>query len=105
VPTRGATPAVLGEVDVVFPVLHGPFGEDGTVQGLLELAGVAFVGAGVLAMWVAPTALLASFAAPLAAGEVSRLWERDGAALNASLAGTARLHLVYGLLLAAGLAL
>jgi D-alanine-D-alanine ligase len=49
VPTRGATPAVLGEVDVVFPVLHGPFGEDGTVQGLLELAGVAYVGAGVLA--------------------------------------------------------
>jgi D-alanine-D-alanine ligase len=40
---------VLGEVDVVFPVLHGPFGEDGTVQGLLELAGVAYVGAGVLA--------------------------------------------------------
>jgi len=33
--------------DVVFPVLHGPFGEDGTVQGLLELAGVAYVGAGV----------------------------------------------------------
>ncbi len=35
--------------DVVFPVLHGPFGEDGTVQGLLELAGVPYVGAGVLA--------------------------------------------------------
>jgi D-alanine-D-alanine ligase len=41
--------ATLGEVDVVFPVLHGPFGEDGTVQGLLELAGVPYVGAGVLA--------------------------------------------------------
>ncbi|WP_280637404.1 D-alanine--D-alanine ligase family protein [Nocardioides sp. W7] len=39
----------LGEVDVVFPLLHGPFGEDGTVQGLLELAGVRYVGAGVLA--------------------------------------------------------
>jgi D-alanine-D-alanine ligase len=39
----------LGAVDVVFPVLHGPFGEDGTVQGLLELAGVPYVGAGVLA--------------------------------------------------------
>jgi D-alanine-D-alanine ligase len=38
----------LGEVDVVFPVLHGPFGEDGTVQGLLKLANVPFVGAGVL---------------------------------------------------------
>lgn len=36
-------------VDVVFPALHGPFGEDGTVQGLLELLGVAYVGAGVLA--------------------------------------------------------
>jgi D-alanine-D-alanine ligase len=41
--------STLGEVDVVFPVLHGPFGEDGTVQGLLELAGVPYVGAGVLA--------------------------------------------------------
>ncbi len=47
VPT-GKVPATLGEVDVVFPVLHGPFGEDGTVQGLLELAGVPYVGAGVL---------------------------------------------------------
>src|ERR1700675_1542148 len=35
-------------VDVVFPVLHGTYGEDGTVQGLLELAGIAYVGAGVL---------------------------------------------------------
>lgn len=40
---------VLESVDVVFPVLHGPYGEDGTVQGLLELAGVPYVGAGVLA--------------------------------------------------------
>ena len=39
----------LGGVDVVFPVLHGAFGEDGTVQGLLELAGIPYVGAGVLA--------------------------------------------------------
>jgi len=39
----------LGEADVVFPVLHGPFGEDGSVQGLLELAGVPYVGAGVTA--------------------------------------------------------
>jgi D-alanine-D-alanine ligase len=38
----------LSGVDVVFPVLHGPFGEDGTVQGLLELANVPYVGAGVL---------------------------------------------------------
>jgi D-alanine-D-alanine ligase len=40
---------LLAAVDVVFPVLHGPYGEDGTVQGLLELAGVPYVGAGVLA--------------------------------------------------------
>jgi D-alanine-D-alanine ligase len=38
----------LGKVDVAFPILHGPFGEDGTIQGLLKLAGVPFVGAGVL---------------------------------------------------------
>jgi D-alanine-D-alanine ligase len=38
----------LGPLDVIFPVVHGPFGEDGTVQGLLKLANVAFVGAGVL---------------------------------------------------------
>jgi len=41
--------ATLADVDVVFPVLHGPHGEDGTVQGLLELAGVPYVGAGVVA--------------------------------------------------------
>ncbi|MGV0791841.1 D-alanine--D-alanine ligase family protein [Mycolicibacterium sp. XJ1819] len=40
---------VLTTVDVVFPVLHGPYGEDGTIQGLLELAGLPYVGAGVLA--------------------------------------------------------
>ena len=41
--------AVLGQIDVVMPILHGPFGEDGTVQGLLELAGVPYIGAGVAA--------------------------------------------------------
>jgi D-alanine-D-alanine ligase len=45
----GQVPKALGDVDVVFPVLHGPFGEDGTLQGLLELSGVPYVGAGVLA--------------------------------------------------------
>jgi len=45
----GAPPRVLGEVDVVFPLLHGPFGEDGTIQGLLELADIRYVGSGVLA--------------------------------------------------------
>ncbi len=45
----GAVPSTLGEVDVVFPLLHGPWGEDGTLQGLLEMSGVRYVGAGVLA--------------------------------------------------------
>jgi D-alanine-D-alanine ligase len=45
----GDVVSTLAQVDVVFPVLHGPFGEDGTVQGLLELAEVPYVGAGVLA--------------------------------------------------------
>jgi len=48
-PGRGGEAEVLASVDVVFPVLHGPYGEDGTIQGLLELAGVPYVGAGVLA--------------------------------------------------------
>lgn len=43
-----STPQESMTVDVVFPILHGPFGEDGTVQGLLKLANVPFVGAGVL---------------------------------------------------------
>jgi D-alanine-D-alanine ligase len=43
-----SVPRTLGEVDVVLPLLHGPWGEDGTVQGLLEMAGVRYVGAGVL---------------------------------------------------------
>ncbi len=45
----GEVPEELGAVDAVFPLLHGPFGEDGTVQGLLELADVPYVGSGVLA--------------------------------------------------------
>jgi D-alanine-D-alanine ligase len=44
----GQVPSVLASVDVVFPLLHGPYGEDGTIQGLLELAGVPYVGSGVL---------------------------------------------------------
>jgi D-alanine-D-alanine ligase len=43
------SPRTLGEVDVVFPLLHGPWGEDGTIQGMFEMAGVRYVGAGVLA--------------------------------------------------------
>ena len=54
-----ATPAVIpsngwaGDLDVIFPVLHGPMGEDGTVQGLFELAGLPYVGAGVMSSAVA----------------------------------------------------
>ena len=44
-----SVPGVLAGVDVVLPILHGPFGEDGTIQGLLEMAGLRYVGAGVLA--------------------------------------------------------
>lgn len=40
---------ILADCDVVFPILHGPYGEDGTIQGLLELAGLPYVGAGVFA--------------------------------------------------------
>ncbi len=46
---RDGTTTELGAVDVVFPLLHGPFGEDGTIQGLLELADIRYVGCGVLA--------------------------------------------------------
>ncbi|WP_168583558.1 D-alanine--D-alanine ligase family protein [Gephyromycinifex aptenodytis] len=45
----GQPPRDLGGVDVVFPLLHGPFGEDGTIQGLMELADLPYVGSGVLA--------------------------------------------------------
>ncbi len=44
-----AVPPELGEVDVVLPLLHGTYGEDGTIQGLLEMAGIRYAGAGVLA--------------------------------------------------------
>lgn len=50
---RGREGEILSAVDVVFPVLHGAFGEDGTVQGLLEMVGLPYAGAGVLASAVA----------------------------------------------------
>jgi D-alanine-D-alanine ligase len=71
-------------LDVVFPVLHGPYGEDGTVQGLLELANVPYVGAGVLASAVGmdKAAMKLAFAAkglPICEYEVvmKREWQRD----------------------------
>ena len=75
-------------LDAVFPVLHGPFGEDGTVQGLLELAGVPYVGAGVLGSAVAmdkevtkrllrdadiPSARFRALRGPLAAAAAQRI--------------------------------
>ena len=44
----GSTPTAIGAIDVIFPVLHGTYGEDGTIQGLLEMAGLPYVGSGVL---------------------------------------------------------
>jgi D-alanine-D-alanine ligase len=46
---RALAAVTMSQIDVVFPILHGPYGEDGTVQGLLELAGIPYVGAGVTA--------------------------------------------------------
>ncbi len=48
-PVSEKLPVDLDAADVIFPVLHGPYGEDGTIQGLLEVAGVPYVGSGVLA--------------------------------------------------------
>lgn len=50
--------AEVTEVDVVFPVLHGLYGEDGTIQGILELAGIPYVGCGVVASAVSMDKLL-----------------------------------------------
>jgi D-alanine-D-alanine ligase len=85
VEASGALPAVLGgDVDVVFPVLHGPMGEDGTVQGMLELANVPYVGAGVLGSAVAmdkavAKTLLAQAGIPQVPwlGVLRRDWERE----------------------------
>ncbi|MFE5245014.1 MULTISPECIES: D-alanine--D-alanine ligase family protein [unclassified Streptomyces] len=80
----GAVPTVLGEVDVVFPMLHGPYGEDGTLQGLLELSGVPYVGAGVLSSAVGQDKeymkrVFISFGLPVGPYEVvrPREWESD----------------------------
>ena len=86
VPATGQTAVLMSGValDVVFPVLHGPYGEDGTVQGLLELANVPYVGAGVLASAVGmdKAAMKLVFAAkglPICDYEVvmKRDWLRD----------------------------
>jgi len=80
----GSVPEVLGEVDVVFPVLHGPYGEDGTLQGFLELSGVPYVGAGVLSSAVGQDKeymkrVFVSFGLPVGPYEVvrPREWDTD----------------------------
>lgn len=89
----GDVPTSLGEVDVVFPVMHGPWGQDGTLQGLLELAGVRYVGAGVLSSAVGTDKMFMKllFAAqglpvlpwvPVRPGE----WARDPAAVTEAVA-------------------
>ncbi len=62
----GAGARALGDVDVVFPVLHGAYGEDGTIQGLLEMAGIPYVGANVFA---SAAAMDKEFTKKLAAAE------------------------------------
>ena len=87
-------PSTLGQVDVVFPLLHGPFGEDGTLQGLLELGDVPYVGSGVLASAASMDkhymkVLLAGHGLPVGPYEVitPRQWELDSDAALARLAG------------------
>lgn len=80
-------PRTLGEVDVVFPLLHGPWGEDGTIQGMLEMAGVRYVGAGVLASAVSMDkaymkVVLAAAGLPVlpSFAVTARQWEREAPA-------------------------
>ncbi len=82
------------EIDVAFPVLHGPYGEDGTIQGMLELAGVPYVGAGVLGSALGidkaiQKVLFVTAGLPVVPHEVvyEREWEEDREAVEARAAG------------------
>ncbi|MEU0085682.1 D-alanine--D-alanine ligase family protein [Streptomyces sp. NPDC054802] len=95
----GSVPKVLGEVDVVFPMLHGPYGEDGTLQGLLELSGVPYVGSGVLASAVGQDKeymkrVFVSFGLPVGPYEVirPREWANDPAAARKKIVDFAGEH-------------
>ncbi|KJY42222.1 D-alanine--D-alanine ligase [Streptomyces sp. NRRL B-1568] len=95
----GAVPKALGEVDVVFPMLHGPYGEDGTLQGMLELAGIPYVGAGVLASAVGQDKeymkrVFTSFGLPVGPYVVirPREWEADQAAARKKIVDFAGEH-------------
>ena len=90
----GDVPGVLGEVDVVFPVMHGPWGQDGTLQGLLEMAGVRYVGAGVLSSAVGTDKhfmkqIFMAAGIPVLPYVLVRPgeWQRDPAAVRESVAG------------------
>ena len=89
----GSVPRELGEVDVVLPLLHGPYGEDGTLQGLLELAGVPYVGSGVFASAAAMDkghmkTLLRGAGLPVGPYAVvtARAWDSDKAAVRETVA-------------------
>lgn len=78
------------EIDVVFPVMHGPFGEDGSIQGFLEMAGVPYVGSGVLGSALGmdkavQKVLLVAAGIPVVEHEVvyEREWEEDAEAVEA----------------------
>ncbi|GAA3125110.1 D-alanine--D-alanine ligase family protein [Streptomyces rectiviolaceus] len=95
----GSVPKALGDVDVVFPMLHGPYGEDGTLQGLLELSGVPYVGAGVLASAVGQDKeymkrVFTSFGLPVGPYLVirPREWDRDQQAARKKIAEFAGEH-------------
>ncbi|MDX2851870.1 D-alanine--D-alanine ligase [Streptomyces sp. PA03-3a] len=95
----GSVPKALGDVDVVFPVLHGPYGEDGTLQGLLELSGVPYVGSGVLASAVGMDKeymkrVFISFGLPVGPYVVirPREWENDPAAARKAVVDFAADH-------------
>ncbi|MFD8207446.1 D-alanine--D-alanine ligase family protein [Streptomyces sp. NPDC059695] len=95
----GNVPRALGEVDVVFPMLHGPYGEDGTLQGLLELSGVPYVGAGVLASAVGQDKeymkrVFVSFGLPVGPYEVirPREWDQNPAAARKKIVEFAAEH-------------
>ena len=92
--TLGSATEAPAPIDVVVPVLHGPFGEDGTVQGLLELAGIPYVGSGVLASAVgmdkgAMKAIFRDAGLPVAPGVVvsRKDWEGDPNAMRSRCEG------------------
>lgn len=95
----GSVPKALGDVDVVFPMLHGPYGEDGTLQGLLDLSGTPYVGSGVLASAVGMDKeymkrVFTSFGLPVGPYTVvrPREWENDPAAARKKIVDLAAVH-------------